>query len=246
MAACNQSADTTTSPTASPAADSSRTEQAELPEPPVIPALQLRSGAGGTFEATAATFQQLPASPLPARPIRSDSPELARQSRVRRDGPRLVFTLDNGQESELKDIVSDEPDVRKHYYWGELPTAHQWVAHLGLWEGWMVALIDQRSGRVKYVWGQPFVSPDGHHVLTTSADLEAGYDANGVQLFRVQADSLLKLGEREFKDKGPEAARWLNDHAVVLQMQGLSSERGTSKSTYLGLELATAPDTAQR
>lgn len=244
LAACNQPADQTAA-TNPPTEASPKPKARPEPAAPPAPALTL-AAVGSTYEATAATFKQLPASELPARPIRADSPELARQQRVRRDGGRLVFTLDNGQQAELKDVDSQEPDVMKHYYWGELPTAHQWVAHVGLWEGWMVALIDQRSGRIKYVWGQPFASPDGQHLLTTSADLEAGYDPNGVQLFRVQADSLQLLGERKFEDQGPEQARWLNNHAVVLEMQGPHLGEGPFPSSYLGLELAATPAPAGR
>ena len=235
--------------TTAPAADTTAAPVAEAAPTTPIPALMLESGNGQTFATTAGTFEQLPETVLPSFSEGNDgkyadSPALAQAQGVRRDGDRLLLKPANGPEVVLKNVDADSyEEFRKYRYWGELPTAHQWVLELGLYEGSATLLVDQRTGAKKYVWGTPAVSPDGHHVFTASGDLGAGYNPNGVQLYRVGPDSLTLVGERKMTKKEPYTGRWLNEHAVVLELGSADFRPGAKPAlSYLGLELARRPN----
>ena len=245
LAACGDAAKTDASlrqPSAS--ADTATAKPAPAAAATPVPSLMLESGNGQTFAATGDTFQQLPETVLPTftlgaddKPV--DSPELAQNQRVRREGDQLFIKPDSGPEVVLKSVSDTPENTIVYWYWGELPTAHQWVVAFGLWEGSGTLLVDQRTGAKKYVWGSPSVSPDGHHIFTASGDLGAGYNPNGVQLYRVGPDSLTLVGERKISSKEPYAGRWVNTHAVVLELGSADFRPGkTPQKSYLGLELA--------
>ena len=245
LSACGESSPTTAPPARPPAA---ATVPAAAPTTPAAPAaplpdLMLESGTGATFATTGDIYQQLPDTTPPNPPQdKADSPALAQARNVRRTGEQLVLQPTTGPAVTLTSVTDAPENTVGYYYWGELPTAHQWVVYCLFWEGSGTLLVDQRTGAKKYVWGTPAVSPDGHHICTASGDLGAEYNPNGVQLYRVGPDSLTLLGERKITTVEPWQARWLNPHAVVLQLSSADFRADAKpKKTYLGLELARRP-----
>lgn len=169
--------------------------------------------------ASKSAFDKLPASPLLPHPDTTDSPALAAQQRVRRSRFRLLFTLNNEQQAVVQDDTSATDEATTHCYWGELPEAHQWVVFVGQWEGSHVLLVDQRTGQQTPVWGQPVVSPNKKYLLAYSLDMEAGYNPNGLQLFRVTATGLTRVWALPIAQWGPLEVRWLSNQSVLIKQQ---------------------------
>ena len=198
---------------------------------PLADTFQVRNGVLRLLPVTKAAFNQLPGSALPPQPDSIDSPAItATKGRVYRKGSRLIFTLDNGRKTVVRDDTTDTDQMSAHYYWGELAKAHQWVLFVGLWEGSQALLVDQRTGQKTYAWDQPVASPDGKYVVTYSYDM--AYNPTGLQLYQVGPDGLRRLWERN-TSWGPIGVKWLNNRALAIEKQDLPD----SPSTWVGLEI---------
>lgn len=156
-----------------------------------------------------------------------------------RTGIRLRLLPANGKEVVIAHDTADTDTMAYYHYWGSLPAAHQWVLSVRLYEGSAVALVDQRTGRRTIVWGQPVVSPDGRYLLTHSADLAAAYDANGLQLYRIEPTGPRLLWQRQLGSWSPDEVRWLDNQTVLIEQgTGPGLEKGEPQSGYVLLDLA--------
>jgi|GEM_PF-5366221 len=181
----------------------------------------------------------LPAG-LPTRPDTVDSPQLSQAgSRVQRQGIHLLLTPANGRPLRIAHDTTDTDTAAYYYYWGTLPAAHQWVLAVGLYEGRAAALVDQRSGRRTAIWGQPVASPDGRYLVAYSADLGAAYDANGLQLFKIEPTGPRLLWQYSLNSWEPREVRWQDSKTLLVkQAPGPGGEEGEPQSGVVSLDLS--------
>ncbi|UOQ72550.1 SMI1/KNR4 family protein [Hymenobacter cellulosilyticus] len=157
--------------------DTPATESASAPPPTAAPeaapanstdTLRLPGGVVLQLQpSTAAAFDQLPASALPAIANDSTVEEKAlatAQDRVRRQELNLMLKPDQGPEVQLAstppaEFTLENGDGVRYQYWGSLPTAHQWVVQAWYWESSGVVLVDQRTGRRAELLGTPSAAP---------------------------------------------------------------------------------------
>jgi hypothetical protein len=82
------------------------------------------------------------------------------------------------------------------------------IVHRQFWEGSAYSLLDRSSGKVIDLSGYPVFSSDARWLAVASADLDAGYSPNTLQIYRY-SDGLLSLSFDAKPDMwGPERVIW--------------------------------------
>jgi len=185
-------------------------------------------------------FDKLPAFPLGRRTDTIDSPDVVQSfGPVSRQGLQLVFKPANGRQVVLTHDTTDSETVAYYHYWTELPKVRQWVVMASFFEGSAVKLIDQRTGQLTTLWGEPSVSPDGRYLLAYNTDMVAGFDPNGLQLYRMEATGPRLLWERLLDSWGPAEVRWDGNKAVVIKQDaGITHDGNAVETHYVRLDLS--------
>lgn len=151
------------------------------------------------------------------------------KSYFERKGNVLIIKPNKKSRLEFVDVDSEDDNIELHTYWGYIPEIQMIVIHKQYYEGHIFIGIDKYSN-IYELWGPPALSPDGSRILSYSEDIEAGYSNNGIQIWRVNNDSI----SLEFKVEpswGPNKAKWVNnDEIQVLKRMGPEDNEGT-KST---------------
>ncbi len=83
-------------------------------------------------------------------------------------------------------------------------------------------LFNGLSGRLDYLWGRPYLSPDSSALLVASNDQRAQYSANGLQYFTISGDSLSLQWELGLENWGPAAVQWIGTDTVLIKREYLT------------------------
>ncbi|WP_341837031.1 hypothetical protein WJU16_03980 [Chitinophaga pollutisoli] len=106
--------------------------------------------------------EELFASAPEFRPDTAEARNIARQAeKVRREGGKLIFKLDNGTEKSLGNTTSDGEDFEEWVYQGYLPQLKRFVVWKNGYEYFDVQLLNEQTGELTRTIGLPQVSPDG-------------------------------------------------------------------------------------
>jgi hypothetical protein len=153
-----------------------------------------------------------------APPARAGGAEWTRAA----DSLHVTLRLANGRTLALVDDTTEGARYVRRSFEGPLPGTELLVVREGFYEGWDYLLVHPATGRATVVPERPVVSPDGSRLLVVSADLEAGYQPNVLQIWRIAPDGLEKEWELETADftagdgwAGSDP-RWLGDTAAVV------------------------------
>ena len=96
-----------------------------------------------------------------------------------------------------------------------LPEQNCWVIAKTCYEWAVTLLVDGTDGSINGAISHPETSPDGTRLLCANEDIMVGYLSNGIQVWRVDPDSLAL----EFQDLdvpwGPVDAGWAGDSLIV-------------------------------
>jgi hypothetical protein len=125
----------------------------------------------------------------------------------------LVLKLENGKTKSytLVDTIKDESFAFEQYF----KNINYYLLRVQYNEGNAWMLVNRQNGFQKYIGGVPYISPNNQHILVLGADLEAGYNFNGIELYSVAKDSLNLEFSKETKF-GPNEANWIsNDHFLL-------------------------------
>src|SRR5688572_8742536 len=126
---------------------------------------------------------------------------------VRRMSESIIqITLLNGSTVSLKD---GNAETGISYTAVEVALQGRYVVvHRQFYEGSSYSLLDRSSGKVTDLAGYPVFSPDSRWVAVANADLDAGYSANTLQLYR-HSDGRLSLAfDAKPAGWGPERVAW--------------------------------------
>ena len=138
----------------------------------------------------------------------------------RTDSVTLNIVTTRGDSLEFSDITVEDgmcyscintlvDYIQEHDLWIVKRIGHEW-------SDWLI--INGSTGSSQRVISAPVLSPDGSRLLCAYRDIVACYNFNGVQIWRVDPDSLVL----EFEDTdigwGPANARWRGDSLVELDI----------------------------
>ena len=96
-----------------------------------------------------------------------------------------------------------------------LPEQNYWVIQIDgyEWQEWL--LVNGENGREYITISEPTPSPDGARLLCAKGDQVACFIDNGIQIWRIDADSLIL----EFNDLDvrwePQKQEWISDSVIV-------------------------------
>jgi hypothetical protein len=134
---------------------------------------------------------------------------------ISRLGRVLSITLGSGAVVSLRDCTAegDSYITYRYQYFDRVLRAH--VIDVGYYEGGSTLLVSDGTGRQFWTIGAPIVSPDSQSFLTWAFDVESGEDPNGLQIWRIDADSLtMVLNLEPDLSWGPSGPRWLSPTLV--------------------------------
>ncbi|HEU0013288.1 MAG TPA: hypothetical protein VFQ45_06365 [Longimicrobium sp.] len=136
--------------------------------------------------------------------------------RVVRDGLELTFHPRQGAPVTLYDDTTDADVLVRQRYLTWLPGIGYHLLRIQYYEGGAYFLVSDRTGAHENIPGPPLVSPDGRRVVSASMDLEAAYDPNRIEIWRVTPERLEKEWEAsgdacdESTPWGPSDVRWVD------------------------------------
>ena len=127
------------------------------------------------------------------------------------EGDTLVFTdAPNPAELDVFCVYRALAYLPQQNYWVIWIIGHEW-------DGWL--LINGENGRIKRTVSMPVTSPDGTRFLCAKADLGACFVDNGIQIWRIDSDTLAL----EFEDLDvawePHNTEWISDSVVIFDRQ---------------------------
>lgn len=115
----------------------------------------------------------------------------------------------------LNDDFSDEY-IDYHFlgHWDSLKYA---IFESGIYEELIYFIYNMENGNKTFLWNIPVLSPDKKFVLTSSFDLVAGFQPNGIQMFEINNKTFEKQFEIEFDSWGPDSCYWVNENEVIFK-----------------------------
>lgn len=128
---------------------------------------------------------------------------------VTTEGDTLVFA-DTPHTLEIDNSCSYEAIswLPQQNYWVILIIGHEWQEKM---------LVNGVNGRIYRTVSMPVISPDGTRFLCFNGDQVAGFDDNGIHIWRIDADSLAL----EFSDLNvgwePRKMEWISDSVIVFE-----------------------------
>ncbi len=98
-----------------------------------------------------------------------------------------------------------------------LPEQNYWAVQIDgyEWQGWLI--INGESGRIDEAISEPWPNPEGTRLFCSMGDQVACFIENGIQIWRIDPDTLAL----EFEDLDvrwePNAAEWISDSVIVFE-----------------------------
>lgn len=162
----------------------------------------------------------------------------------------FVIELADGRAQVWRDNPTETfNDYRDFTYHGFLDQFQAHLIEVELWEGSTVFLIGHEHGDTLALDAMPRFSPDRQRFLTTSKDLEAGYQPNRLSIFGLGPEGQVR---REFvweppegEQFGPGEVRWVDSRTIEFTKDELDLESsGSPQCTRTPLRLAWSETTA--
>lgn len=197
-------------------------KKTESPQPPNLvaessPSTSLADDLSG-YEAALKAYNQRKATDTD-QSIEKNLIQMA-GNRVSRVGKELKFKILNNTLSILND--GDDETEDKYVFTFYFKKLHLYLVSVGKWEGSGSIIISETMGKIYHIDANPIFSPSMNRFATISWDMQAGYNPNRVQVWKVEnGEIILDWDSTELDDWGPDGATWVSDDKLVLDMRGL-------------------------
>jgi len=117
----------------------------------------------------------------------------------------------------LKDKGEQTDNIdKKVYHLKGLLLERFYVVLANYYETGEYLLIDKKNGNCIALWGEPYVSPDGSHIVSFSGSLDYDMEPNGIQLYDIEADKIKLNWEFKITDWQPEAIAWKGNRTIMV------------------------------
>lgn len=137
-------------------------------------------------------------------------------ARVQRTGRALRLRPTAAPEVRLVNNPAEDERNVAYEYLATLPTIHQWLVSVHLYEGGYYMLVDQRSGRRTQLMAPPVIAPDGRHFVCGNSDVLARFEPSGLQLWSLDDKAPRLLWERQ-TEWGCTQPRWLDNKTILFE-----------------------------
>ena len=157
---------------------------------------------------------------------------------VRKTANGFKITLLNGKKEVLTNVALNEEqsnseksvDYSYRYY---LDRMGYFVFNAQHYEGNSHFLMNDKSAKITLLWGFPKASPDFKHIVATSADLDAGYNTNGIQILGFTDSGLEVLFSKKLDEYEPHAPQWMDNKTIELTLVPPAYAGGRKKTAQL-------------
>ncbi|WP_444944019.1 hypothetical protein ACJJIK_01975 [Microbulbifer sp. ZKSA006] len=180
---------------------------------------------------------------------RSLESELSDQIKyIRRIQPgHLAITLNGGKSLAYTDTLpADSPAEHIAYSAIDQITDNLLLIHQQFWEAHAYILLDLSNGSELPIAGYPLLSPHGGYLFVAEQDLDAGFNENALQVYRLSENTLDLLYELKPENWGPDQAYWTTENTVSLTKKQLNPNYFSNKNQPFYIEtktvLSIAPD----
>jgi len=117
---------------------------------------------------------------------------------------------------------TDDTAIRTYLYLGQLPSIGQYILAGGFWEHGEYYLVDQHTGAVTTLWGEPVLSPSGKFIANHSMSYGMEGDPNGLQVWVVtnrkrEGATFAKIIEIDQQVWVPEALVWESENTFLIK-----------------------------
>lgn len=134
------------------------------------------------------------------------------------DSMQTLLHLQSGVDSVLRNNYEDESDNYIQYsYIRSFNEINYWSFHASMFEGGSFLIVSKKDGSKIWTWGEPLFSPNKRFFICNSFDLEAGFIANGFQLFTVVNGVPVWQWEKQFGEWGPSRICWKNNDELYIE-----------------------------
>jgi len=134
-------------------------------------------------------------------------------SRVKPD--TIFLKLNNGT---VKALVNNFEESWSNYisysFSKKLEDLPFYEINITYYEGTQVLLVSQMDGKEYLINSEPKISPDNKFIATASFDLDAHYNVNALNIWRIDSESLKVVFSIEPITWGPSDLEWLNDSVI--------------------------------
>lgn len=133
---------------------------------------------------------------------------------VKYDTSSISLKLANGN---WEHLISDTTEISDYYLFERyFKKLGYYSVFVQMYEGSYYIMVSEKSGTKTYLLGRPYFSPSGKYMISTNADLEAGYTKNGFDLYYNVDGELQLLTKLEPKDWAPTNVLWLDDNHLLI------------------------------
>lgn len=124
---------------------------------------------------------------------------------------QVILATREGKELHFENKLSEGPSwVRYRFvqYWSEIDYAMIEESH---YEGKAYLLVNRGNGNLYKIPGPVLLSPDAQRVVSFSCDLEAGYNPNALEIWKIdRAKLVMEWSAKSPLKWGPMDVRWEN------------------------------------
>jgi hypothetical protein len=128
----------------------------------------------------------------------------------------LILKLSNGNSISFPfwDDHNQEGFTFEHYY----KEINYYLLRVQWVEGNCWLIVNRENGFKKYINGLPYISRQKDKFLSINVDLEAAYSFNGLELYTVTRDSVVKVFTKE-TSWGPLSIKWINENQFLVKRE---------------------------
>jgi hypothetical protein len=115
----------------------------------------------------------------------------------------------------LEDDCSSTESAVRHFFESHLADIGYFLVKADLYEGRAFLLVNDKTGNKTWLKGPPVVSPDNKRFVTASMDLEAGYNPNEIQVWRLEPSGPELESSANFGEQwGPSDPVWTDAETI--------------------------------
>lgn len=156
---------------------------------------------------------------------------------ARRSGDELRIALRNGTDAVLRDCRLEGDKFVRLRYESYVPRLRSHLIEVTYYEGGSYLLLGDSAGHRSWFPSPPVFSPDSQRFLTSSIDLEAGYEPNILQIWGLTHDSTsLEFKIEGGNEWGPSEPHWVSPTVIQYWRTTIRGDDLSHDSTLAAIE----------
>jgi hypothetical protein len=141
---------------------------------------------------------------------------------LRNNDSTIAIKLINGDTIIIRDKNLEDNLTLSHILVDYLEPTFGAVIDAAYYEGEYWLHISRKTGKIDTLFSEPIFNPSQTMLLCASRDIEAGFLANGIQIWSIKEGELKLLYKLE-ETWGPDSVKWISDSLITFYRVKLGS-----------------------